>query len=202
MSYTNSFLNVITFTNKSIIIPVDLKNTTPNDVLDFMVKENGYQTSEPLDLINFKFNSKRFQSRYKSLFDLGIKKSHETIHMIVDYMTMTYDSYPSEDLIIKSNNSRFQIFVKGLNNKHYTVGIEPDMTILDVKKLVTMKTDFPHHSFHLLRNYSNLRKLDETKTIKEYTIEKEETFRMVLRLRGGSIKESFKDEVESTQDPE
>ena len=191
MSSENSILTVITFSNKSIDLIVNLKSTTPEMIVNLLVQEHGYKCSEPLALINFSHNEKKFNSLYQSLWDLGIKSNNETIKMYINFLAKTKYCYPSEELIRKSETSTTQIFVKNINGKTITVSISPDMRIVDIKKLITLKTEFPFYSFHLLRSYRNRVKMEDFRTVSDYMITKEESFEMILRLRGGAVRESF-----------
>ena len=195
MSDMKNIVTVITFTNKTLKLFVDLKCTNTEDIINYIITEYEYKCSEPYELIDFinMDTSEKLNSRYEPLSNLGLSGDC-SLKMFVNYTSKTKNCYPSKSLVDDSNNSTFQIFVKCLDGKHCVIGLNKTMTILDIKKLLTLRTEFPHYSFHLLRKSRNRSRMEDERTVDDYMIEKEESFDMILRLRGGTVKEYFRDE--------
>ena len=189
MSTGTSTLTVSTFTDKKINIKVNFNYTTVKDIIEILRIHYQYKCDIELYKINFIHNQNKIKCRNSTLYELGLRGNHEEVKMYYNNMSYDNDCYPSKELQDESMDSYHQIFVRDLKRKLITIGLTNDMTIEDVKKLVFVKTGFPHHSFHLLRNFV---RLDSSRTILDYAIEKEETLNMALKLRGGPINESIK----------
>lgn len=75
-----------------------------------------------------------------------------------------------------------QIFIKLPTNQVFTLEVEPDDTILHVKKKILEKKGIPVEEQGLM--FAG-KKLQESFTLKEYRIERESTLNIFLNLRGG-----------------
>lgn len=89
----------------------------------------------------------------------------------------------SEDTIELKYRNNMQVFVKTLTGKTLTINVEPSDTIGLFQIFIQLTEGIPSNQQRLI--FAG-RTLEENRTFKDYNIQKESEFHLVLRLRGGN----------------
>ena len=81
---------------------------------------------------------------------------------------------------LRGGNDSIQIFVETLTGKSFTLFVEPNDTIEKVKARIQDQEYIPPRQQNLV---FKAQQLDDSCTISQYNIEKEDTINLVLKLR-------------------
>ena len=167
-------VNIETLTGRTKSLDIEASYTIPE--VKALIQD---QQSVPSDQQRLVFRGIQLED-CRTLGDYKIQND-DTLNLFLKLNTCPQQVSGSNLMTnLRGGNDSIQIFVETLNGKRFTLFVEPNDTIEKVKARIQDQAKIPPRQQNLV---FKAQQLDDSCTISQYNIEKEDTINLVLKLR-------------------